>query len=74
MDIVEFARRIKAAPPSDRLYIEHHELTHEVHLRSESGPVIFGPASLEAVTAFVAGFTAGVVATKADRYPTASFA
>ena len=72
MDIDELARRIKAAPMTDRLYVEHHATSHEVHLRSESGPVIFGPASIEAVEAFRAGFTAGVVATKADRYPTTS--
>jgi hypothetical protein len=68
MDIDELARRIKAAPTTDRLFVEHHGTTHEVHLRSESGPVIFGPAPIDAVTAFVRGFTAGVVATKADRF------
>jgi hypothetical protein len=73
MDIDELARRIKAAPPSDRLFVEHHGQTHEVHLRSASGPVIFGPATIEAVTAFTAGFTAGVVATKADRFLSTSF-
>jgi hypothetical protein len=73
MDIDELARRIKAAPLSDRLFVEHHGQTHEVHLRSESGPVIFGPATIEAVTAFTAGFTAGVVATKADRFVSTSY-
>ena len=73
MDIDELARRIKAAPQSDRLFVEHHGQTHEVHLRSESGPVIFGPATIEAVTAFTAGFTAGVVATKADRFVSTSY-
>ena len=73
MDIEELARRIKAAPTSDRLAIVHHGANHEVHLRSESGPVIFGPASLEAVTAFVRGFTAGVVATTADRFTSTTF-
>jgi hypothetical protein len=70
LDIDELARRIKAAPSSNRLHVEHHGITHEVHLGSISGPVIFGPASIEEVAAYAAGFTAGVVATKADRYPT----
>jgi hypothetical protein len=70
MDIDELARRIKAAPRSNRLHVEHHASTHEVHLGGASGPVIFGPAPIEEVDAFSAGFTAGVVATKADRYPT----
>lgn len=68
MDIDELARRIKNAPTNDRLHVEHHATTHEVHIGIASGPVVFGPASIEEVTAFVAGFTAGVVATKADRY------
>lgn len=70
MDIDELARRIRTAPTSNRLHVEHHRDTHEVHLGSLSGPVVFGPASIEEVAAYVAGFTAGVVATKADRYPT----
>jgi len=73
MDIEELARRIKAAPTSDRLAIVHHGDRHEVHLRSESGPVIFGPDTIEAVTAFVRGFTAGVVATTTDRYLSTTF-
>jgi hypothetical protein len=35
--------------------------------------VIFGPATIEAVTAFTTGFTAGVVATKADRFVSTSY-
>jgi hypothetical protein len=74
LDIDELARRIKAAPTSNRLHVEHHGVTHEVHLGSINGPVVFGPASIEEVTAYVAGFTAGVIATKADRYPTTASA
>jgi hypothetical protein len=70
MDIDELARRIKASPRTNRLFVEHHGATREVHLGSTGGPVIFGPASADQVDAFTAGFTAGVVATKADRYPT----